>query len=132
VVHAQAILFTVPGVPCVYYGDELAWRGTKEHRSGGDDAIRPPLPPVAEPISKDQAWVLDLHRQLIALRRARPWLTRADVEVLDVGTRHITYTVTAGANALLIALGVNGTPITPPSGWQPIAAHPGWVICERA
>ena len=131
VAHALAILFTVPGVPCVYYGDELAWRGTKEQRAGGDDAIRPALPRVAEPVGREQASVLDLHRQLIALRRARPWLTLADVEVLDVGNRYITYTVTAGANALLIALGVNNTPVTPPAGWQPIVTHPGWAICER-
>jgi hypothetical protein len=32
---------TVGGVPSVYYGDEHAFRGVKEDRAGGDDAIRP-------------------------------------------------------------------------------------------
>src|SRR6185312_15118312 len=45
--HALAILFTVAGVPSVYYGDEQAFQGLKEERAGGDDAIRPAFP--AEP-----------------------------------------------------------------------------------
>ena len=42
--HALAILFTVAGVPSVYYRDEQAFRGLKEDRLGGDDAIRPAVP----------------------------------------------------------------------------------------
>src|SRR4051794_39222804 len=46
---ALAVLATVPGIPSIYYGDELAWRGVKEHRAGGDDAIRPHRPAASEP-----------------------------------------------------------------------------------
>ena len=42
--HALAILLTVGGVPSVYYGDEQAFRGVKEHMAGGDDEIRPAFP----------------------------------------------------------------------------------------
>lgn len=42
--HAIALLALLPGTPCVYYGDEEGWAGLKEHRLGGDDAVRPPLP----------------------------------------------------------------------------------------
>ena len=42
--HALAVLFTVGGTPSVYYGDEQAFRGVKEDRAGGDDAIRPAFP----------------------------------------------------------------------------------------
>lgn len=42
--HAVALLAMLPGTPCVYYGDEEGWAGVKEHRLGGDDAVRPPLP----------------------------------------------------------------------------------------
>ena len=45
--HALVVLFTVAGTPSVYYGDEQAFRGVKEDRAGGDDAIRPQFP--AEP-----------------------------------------------------------------------------------
>ncbi|MFB4273809.1 alpha-amylase family glycosyl hydrolase [Nonomuraea sp. MTCD27] len=49
--HALAVLFTVGGVPSVYYGDELGLRGVKEEREGGDDAIRPAFP--ATPALRD-------------------------------------------------------------------------------
>jgi glycosidase len=42
--HALAILFACGGTPSIYAGDEQAFRGVKEHRIGGDDAIRPVFP----------------------------------------------------------------------------------------
>ena len=42
---AMAVLMTVGGSPSIYAGDEQAFRGVKEHRHGGDDAIRPEFPP---------------------------------------------------------------------------------------
>ena len=41
---ALALLFALPGVQTVYYGDEFGVRGVKEDRAGGDDAVRPELP----------------------------------------------------------------------------------------
>jgi maltooligosyltrehalose trehalohydrolase len=38
----------------------------------------------AEPARKDHAWLLDLYRRLIALRRARPELTDPRLDLLDV------------------------------------------------
>ncbi|WP_239521742.1 alpha-amylase family glycosyl hydrolase [Geodermatophilus sabuli] len=42
--HALVVLFTVGGTPAVWSGDEHGFRGVKEHRAGGDDAIRPAFP----------------------------------------------------------------------------------------
>jgi cyclomaltodextrinase len=123
--QAVAILFTVPGMPCVYYGDEFAWRGEKEHRAGGDDAIRPPLPLSAVPVDEEQRWALDVHRQFIALRRDRPWLTTANLDVIELDNHHLVYRVSAGDNVLLVALDVDGAAIAPPTGWKSIATHPG-------
>ena len=39
--HALVLLFTTGGVPTIYAGDELGYRGVKEERVGGDDAVRP-------------------------------------------------------------------------------------------
>ena len=39
--HALVVLLTVGGTPSVYAGDESAYRGVKEERVGGDDAVRP-------------------------------------------------------------------------------------------
>ena len=38
--HALVTLFTVAGTPSVHYGDEQAFRGTKQERVRGDDATR--------------------------------------------------------------------------------------------
>ena len=128
--HALAVLFTVPGVPCVYYGDEFAWRGVKEDRPGGDDAIRPALPAAAAARNEEQAQALRHHRELIALRRARPWLTNGDLELVDVASRRLAYTVTSGSDALLVILDVATAPAVP-DGWRVVTAAPGWVVCER-
>ena len=42
--HALAVLMTTAGTPSVYAGDEWGYRGVKEERFGGDDAVRPEFP----------------------------------------------------------------------------------------
>ena len=40
----MALLGFLPGVPCVYYGDEFGLEAVKENRPRGDDAVRPEMP----------------------------------------------------------------------------------------
>ena len=54
---AATILFTVGGIPSIYYGDEQAFQGIKTDREGGDDEVRPAFPdtpaalsPLGEPM----------------------------------------------------------------------------------
>jgi len=84
--HALAVLFTVPGLPTVYAGDEFGLTGVKEDRVGGDDAVRREFPePPARPLppgGDDEAdRLLAVHRSLIGLRRAHPWLAAGVVGV---------------------------------------------------
>lgn len=79
--HALAVLFTVGGVPSVYYGDEQGLHGLKEDREGGDDAVRPAYPATPEELGPAGRPVRELHRRLIGLRRRHPWLTRARTAV---------------------------------------------------
>ncbi|MEO3858912.1 alpha-amylase family glycosyl hydrolase [Acrocarpospora sp. B8E8] len=44
--HALAVLFTVGGLPSVYYGDEQAFRGLKEDRAAAMTRSGPPSPLV--------------------------------------------------------------------------------------
>ena len=44
VAHALVLLLTTGGTPSIYAGDEWAYRGVKEERFGGDDAVRPEFP----------------------------------------------------------------------------------------
>jgi glycosidase len=85
---ALAVLFTVPGIPCVYYGDELGWTGEKTTGVGGDDAIRQALP--AEPGHAPQ---IEQYRRWIGFRRSHPELTDASLEVLDKTNGSIAYRV---------------------------------------
>jgi cyclomaltodextrinase len=75
--HASAILFCVGGVPSVYSGDEQGWDGVKEHREGGDDAIRPAFPASPAELPPGGRRHYRLHQRLIGFRRRHPWLARA-------------------------------------------------------
>ncbi|WP_431908402.1 alpha-amylase family glycosyl hydrolase [Nonomuraea jabiensis] len=75
--HALAVLFTVAGLPSVYYGDEQAFQGLKEERVGGDDAIRPAFPAEPGGLAPYGTEVYRLHQRLIGFRRRHPWLHRA-------------------------------------------------------
>ncbi|HET9689622.1 MAG TPA: alpha-amylase family glycosyl hydrolase [Acidimicrobiales bacterium] len=128
---ALAVVATVPGVPCLYYGDEFAWTGTKEHRPGGDDAVRPPLPADGFARSDVQADALDTARRLVALRRQRPWLTAGRLVVGDVADRSLRYEVHAGDAALHVALDADLAVPTIPAGWDRVDAGAGWAVGER-
>ena len=71
-VHALVLLMTVGGIPSIYAGDEFGYRGIKEERFGGDDAVRPEFgsPPVQLDARGVEVW--ELHQYLIGLRRAIP------------------------------------------------------------
>lgn len=92
-VLAATVLLTVPGVPCIYYGDELAMTGVKEERFGGDDAVRPALPETPAGLDGSGAAMLRHYQHLVGLRRRHPWLHRATVEVEDLTNESIRYVV---------------------------------------
>jgi glycosidase len=75
--HALAVLCCIGGVPSVYYGDEQGFRGLKEDREGGDDAIRPAFPASPADLAPDGWRYYRLHQRLIGFRRRHPWLVRA-------------------------------------------------------
>jgi glycosidase len=102
--HALAILFTLPGIPAVYAGDEQGAQGTKYHRAGGDADIRRPPPQRPNELSGRSLDIWRLHRDLIAVRRARPWLATGMLSVTHVDKRAITFEVRANAGRLVTAL----------------------------
>ena len=130
VAAALAVLFTVPGRPGVYYGDELGWTGVKEDRAGGDDAIRPALPAHdrAEPQGPGGALADQQHRHLIAQRRARPWLARGRLAVLEVANHRLAYQVDGDDSAVRVVVDLDHTAPEPDAGWSTIAVGPHvWV-----
>jgi len=112
--HALVVLMTVAGTPCVYYGDEQGFRGVKEDRVGGDDAVRPELPDDPADLSPLGQPVLDLHRRLIALRRRHPWLHRARTTAVHVANDEVVLVSRSGDDAITVALNVADAPCTLP------------------
>jgi cyclomaltodextrinase / maltogenic alpha-amylase / neopullulanase len=109
--HALVLLFTLGGTPSVYAGDEWAYRGVKEERFGGDDAVRPEFPrrpQDATPLGHDE---YRLHQHLIGLRRRNPWLHNARTETLALTNEQYVYRVSGTGGALIVALNVGNTPM---------------------
>lgn len=105
--HALVLLLTTGGTPSIYAGDEWGFHGVKEERVGGDDAVRPQF--RSQPAPND---TLALHQYLIGLRRRNPWLHTATTEAQLLTNTGYLYRVSAGSDALLVALNVDGTPLT--------------------
>ena len=105
------ILLTVGGVPSVYAGDELGFRGVKEERYGGDDAVRPEFGSAPMPLDAFGAEVWALHQYLVGLRRRHPWLHAASTTALRLDNRRYVYETRSGDNALLVALNIDDAPL---------------------
>lgn len=106
--HALVLLFTTGGVPSIYAGDEFGYRGIKEERAGGDDAIRPEFSAPPD-LSDDGRDTLNLHRYLIGLRRQHPWLHEARTTALRLDNLGYVYESRRGDDAVIIALNVDDT-----------------------
>ncbi|UXA15983.1 alpha-amylase family glycosyl hydrolase [Mycobacterium sp. SMC-4] len=109
--HALVVLLTTGGTPSVYAGDEVAYRGVKEERFGGDDAVRPQFRAPYEGVGEHGRQVLRTHQHLIGLRRRHPWLHTARTIALKVSNRVYLYATRSGDHTLVVALNVADEPI---------------------
>ena len=107
--HSLAVLLTVGGIPSIYYGDEQAFRGTKEQREGGDDEIRPAFPASPAELSPDGWPVYRLHQRLIGFRRRHPWLVRARTSVQHLTNEAIAFRAAADDAGILVLLNAGDT-----------------------
>ena len=105
--HALVILLTTGGTPSVYAGDESAYRGVKEERFGGDDAVRPEFTSPLMGVDEHGHDVFRLHQYLIGLRRRHPWLHTARTSPLQLTNRQYVYQTRNGSDALLVALNID-------------------------
>ena len=108
--HALAVLMTVGGVPSVYYGDEQAFRGLKEEREGGDDAVRPAFPGDPGGLAPDGWETYRLHQRLIGLRRRHPWLVRARTTVEHLANETAVLRTGAGGDEIVTLLNLGDRP----------------------
>ena len=89
---ALAILMTVGGDPHLYYGDEQGFAGVKGTGTGADDALRPAFPATPDDLPNKGRWLYDVHRDLIGLRHAHPWLRQAVTTLDEVTCPRLRYT----------------------------------------
>jgi cyclomaltodextrinase / maltogenic alpha-amylase / neopullulanase len=121
--HALVVLFTVAGTPAVYAGDEQAFRGVKEDRAGGDDAVRPAFPDGPADLAPHGWPTYRLHQELIGLRRRHPWLHRARTRMVELANEHACYEVRDGDRALLVALNLADAPAELPASGTVLAGQ---------
>lgn len=106
---ALTALFTLAGIPSVYYGDEQGFEATKWERIGGDDDVRPAFPAGPEDLLPLGADIHRLHQELIGLRRRNPWLTTARTEVLELRNQFLKYrSVGSDGQSLTVTLDMEG------------------------
>ncbi|MEZ0364465.1 alpha-amylase family protein [Mycobacterium sp. pUA109] len=109
--QALVILMTIGGIPSLYAGDEFGYRGVKEERAGGDDAVRPEFGTPPAQLDDRDAEIRALHQYLIGLRRRHPWLYDASTTALRLENRHYIYQSRHGDDALIVALNVDDAPL---------------------
>jgi glycosidase len=110
--HALVILLTTGGTPSVYAGDESGYRGVKEERFGGDDAVRPEFTAPLMGVDEHGHDVYRLHQYLIGLRRRHPWLHTARTSPLRLTSTQYVYATRNGSDVLLVALNIDDEPLS--------------------
>lgn len=109
-VLAAAVLFTVPGMPSIYYGDEQGFRGRKGEGWDADAELRPALPDSPEQLTELGQWLFRVHQDLIGLRRRNPWLTRGRLDVVDKDNTRIDYRITGPDHVMAVTLALTPQP----------------------
>jgi cyclomaltodextrinase len=143
--HAIVLLTMLGGTPSVYAGDEYALPGVKEHRAGGDDAIRPEFPANGPgDLLEGDRMIYRLHQHLIGLRRRHPWLHRATSTTRHLDKQQYLIRVEYGPDHLDVALNLADHPLRLTHSAQLLAADPetkhhmgqvgphGWAVLAAA
>lgn len=100
---ASLLLFTFPGAPCVYYGDEIGLTGGIPDRWARKSF----------PWERPEVWnrgLLEHYRELIALRRAHPALRTGRYRSLTAEGAAYAFLREGDGEALLVAVNAGDTP----------------------
>lgn len=103
------LLFTMPGVPSVYYGSEWGIAGVKD---GSDRPLRPALDLAAVERESPRAWLAGIVTRLAAVRRASPGLQEGDYAQLHVAARQIAFLRRSPRESVLVVVNAGPQPLT--------------------
>lgn len=109
---AALLQFTLPGVPCIYYGDEMGMEGYGDPFNRGcfpwDNLPDGAMAPARGDTLPAQGHILDFYKALGRFRRQNPAFAAGRFIPVYAGTGHIAYIRDAGApapgNQVLIAV----------------------------
>ena len=90
------ILFTMPGIPCVYYGSEWGAEGKKENQS--DDGLRPSF---KEPIKNELS---NFITTLIQVRKSNEALRTGSYRTLGITNRQLIFERHSNEQSLIIGI----------------------------
>ena len=100
--NAYTVLFTMPGVPSIYYGSEWAIEGTRTRES--DQMLRPCLE-LDTPLAKTHSLVPHISA-LSALRKSFPALCSGKYENVMIRNEQLVYKRYTGDQTVLVALNI--------------------------
>ena len=101
-----ALLFSMPGVPSVYYGSEWGLAGRRTPQD--DRMLRPALEPGAA--GKPQPWLAEVIARLARARRETPALRRGGYRELHVAAEQFAFLRPCPQGDALVALNASAQP----------------------
>ena len=104
---AAVILFTTPGIPSIYAGDEFGWHATKGEGFAADDPIRPMLP--TSPAEATDHGMLNIYRWGANLRREHRWLASARTKMLELTNTRFAYATRGEGREMVVALDLDAS-----------------------
>lgn len=100
---AYALLFGMPGIPCIYYGSEWGVQGRKED---GDPALRPCI------LSPEKNELTDYIAKLAETRNASMALQHGDFTSIVLENKHCLFERRFEDERMLIAINIDNEPYT--------------------
>ncbi len=116
---ALIFLLTAPGIPCLYYGDEVGMKGSKED---GDAALRKPMPAPGDTWPDEERNIFKVISDLAAIRKEHPALTLGRYATLEVGDTVFSYMRQQSREIAVVAINAadKKTKLTMPVGREGI------------
>ncbi|MGN0634974.1 MAG: glycoside hydrolase family 13 protein [Acutalibacteraceae bacterium] len=117
---ASVLQFTLPGVPCIYYGDEVGMQG-------GED----PFNRGCYPWGQENTQLLAHYRKLGEIRRSHPCFAEGDFVPVSCVLGCVAYGRVCGESRVLTVVNRNEHPIAYylPGEWQSLCHAFGGTLC---
>ncbi len=98
----HVLLFTIPGIPSLYYGSEVGVAGIK--MQGSDTSLRPPLDPSESTHWGTHADLLPVLQKIIAIRAASPALQHGTYQELHVAHEQFAFLRSSSQEQIVIVV----------------------------